>query len=326
MSIQEKELVSIIVPVYNVEKWLPSCMESILLQSYKNIEVILVNDGSTDDSANICKKMAERDMRVKFYEKDNSGQSDTRNLGIERATGRYFMFVDSDDVMDINIVEYLYEILVREHAQVVCSNMAHFVDGETPVYKRASRIKTFNSKEALCSFLYQQDISTSPCGKLFCAELWDDVRFPSGKPFEDNVALYKIFMKTDRVLHSDAQYYGYRHRANSTTTKRFSGKDMYILEIGKEIMDVFKNTDMELVKASLAYQSSNCLRIYLNAPESEEYIKAVDYCKNFLDRNCREVMGDNKIRKKLYFALRLYSLGIPRSWFKFIHSRVKRWS
>ena len=326
MSVAGKELISIIIPVYNVENWLQDCLESVLLQSYKNIEIIIVNDGSTDGSACICKKIMEKDNRVQYYEKNNSGQSDTRNIGIEKATGKYIMFVDSDDLMEKNTVEYLYEILVRKEVQIACSDLAHFIDGAIPKYRHASQLKVFDSKDALCSFMYQKDISTSPCGKLFRADLWEDIRFPSGKLFEDNVVLYKILMKSDKVLHSNAQYYGYRHRSNSTTTKEFSEKDLYILEIGKEIMEVFNNMDEDLVRASLAYQSSNCLRIYLNATEDEQYVKALDYCKEFLDRNCKNVLKDRKIRKKLCFALLLYWMRIPKKCFGFIHSKVKRWS
>ena len=131
----EQPLISVIVPVYNVEKYLRPCVESILEQTYKNIEVILVNDGSTDKSKAICLELAEKDKRISFYEKANSGLSDTRNVGLEKATGDYILFVDSDDLLSFNAIESLYKLCKKYNADIAVESICHFTDGEEPDFK-----------------------------------------------------------------------------------------------------------------------------------------------------------------------------------------------
>lgn len=157
----EQSLISVIVPVYNVEKYLRPCVESILEQTYKNIEVILVNDGSTDKSKAICLELAEKDKRISYYEKANSGLSDTRNVGLEKAKGEYIAFVDSDDLLAPNAVRTLYELCRKYDTGIAVGKNSHFVDGEQPYYKTQTRENVFGKDEAICNFLYQKEISTS---------------------------------------------------------------------------------------------------------------------------------------------------------------------
>ena len=165
----EQSLISVIVPVYNVEKYLRPCVESILEQTYKNIEVILVNDGSTDKSKAICLELAEKDKRISYYEKANSGLSDTRNVGLEKAKGEYIAFVDSDDLLAPNAVRTLYELCRKYDTGIAVGKISHFVDGEQPYYKTQTRENVFGKDEAICNFLYQKEISTSACGKIYRA-------------------------------------------------------------------------------------------------------------------------------------------------------------
>lgn len=150
----EQSLISVIVPVYNVEKYLRPCVESILEQTYKNIEVILVNDGSTDKSKAICLELAEKDKRISYYEKANSGLSDTRNVGLEKAKGEYIAFVDSDDLLAPNAVRTLYELCRKYDTGIAVGKISHFVDGEQPYYKTQTRENVFGKDEAICNFLY----------------------------------------------------------------------------------------------------------------------------------------------------------------------------
>ncbi len=316
-------LITIIVPVYNVEKYLVECVHSITHQTFFNLEILLINDGSTDNSKNICDYLLAEDERIKYFEKTNSGLSDTRNLGIEYAKGDYIMFVDSDDLISENLVHYLFDLIVKYSSDISICDIAHF--SIAPTYTAGTIEKKYNSKDALCDFFYQKNISTSACGKLYSAELIKNIRFPSGMLYEDNLFLSLVLNKTNNISYGNAKYYGYRHRENSITTNCFSHRDIDILKIGEIILRNFKESDNDIKKSICAYQANNCLRIYLTATDTIEYRKDLDYCKKYLDENVSSIIHDKHIRKKLYFALLLYKTHIPRKIFVKLHHNLKRW-
>lgn len=318
-------LISVIVPVYNVMGYLEACVSSIRQQTYENLEILLVNDGSTDDSEAVCQRLLNEDPRIRYYKKDNSGLSDTRNMGIDHAEGEYLLFVDSDDTIESSMIRHLYELLHAGNARIACCEIAHFTDGEPVAYSASTATRVFNTEEALCSFLYQKEISTSACGKLYRRDVFEDLRFMSGILFEDNEFLYQAIAGSAAVVYSNARFYGYRHRKNSITTKKFTARDLDILEIGKRIIRYFEHGSPAVIQAVMAYQCSNCFRIYLTAPCDPAFNEAVDYCRAFLDQHCSAVLRDRNIRRKLYAALLLYRLHIPRKAFVALHRKVERW-
>lgn len=320
----KQPLISVIVPVYNVEKYLEECVQSILLQTYENIEVILVNDGSTDESKRICEQLLEIDSRIKYYEKTNSGLSDTRNMGLAHAKGEYVMFVDSDDLISPNAVSDLIELCLKYRTTVAIGQISHFSDGTSPKFKPKRTEKTFAREDALCDFLYQKEISTSACGKIYSATTLNNIRFKSGILFEDNLFLSDVFDNVECVAFCDGEYYGYRHRMNSITTNSFSQKDLDILTIGKELLQKYEQ-ESKIYLAVQAYQCSNCLRVYMAAPTKSEFDEAIEYCKKYLDKNSSSVLKDKQIRKKLYAALILYEMNFPRELLAMVRGRVKRW-
>ena len=324
-AVNNEPLISVIVPVYNVMNYLEECVNSIRLQAYRNLEIILVNDGSTDDSKQICQKLLAEESRIRYYEKENSGLSDTRNVGIEHAKGEYFMFVDSDDTLESTALTHLYHLMQNDDSKIACCEIAHFVDGDKAVYKESTTEKSFCTSEALCSFFYQKEISTSACGKLYKKDVFDNLRFMSGILFEDNEFLYHALSKAKTVSYSDAELYGYRHRKNSITTKKFTVRDLDILEIGKRALEYFDGSSEEIAKAVRAYQCSNCFRVYLTAPAAPEFEDAIEYCKKYLDANSTEALKDECIRKKLHIALLLYRIHMPRKLLIMIHNRIARW-
>lgn len=323
---RKNELISVIVPVYNVENYIDNCLESIIKQSYQNLEIILINDGSTDKSADKCQRYRKKDNRIKYYEKSNSGPSDTRNYGMEKSKGKYITFVDSDDVLAVNCLEYLYQIMQKSKAEISVCAISHFFDEDVPQFKIGNIQRKVSSKEALKSFFYQKEISTSSCGKLYCKELWDNVKFPTGILFEDNAVLYKVLYRCNTIAYGNAEYYGYRHRKGSITTSFFTVKDFDILEIGKNILKFFENKDKEVYKGVVAYQCSNCLRVYLNASSEFESNSEIQYCKSFLNNNWNSVIKDKNIRLKLKIALLMYGINMPKSILEFLHKKVRRWN
>ena len=320
-----EDLVTVVVPVYNVESYVEDCIRSIMNQTYKNIEIIIVNDGSTDSSGEVCKKIQKEDSRIRYYEKKNGGLSDARNFGIGLAKGRYIFFADSDDLVSKYIIQYLIKLIQSNDSQIAIASINHFYEGDEPNYINADKEVVYSKTDALLSFLYQKDISTSACGKLFSISLWEKVKFPIGKLFEDNIAMFEILALCDKVVYGNAQFYGYRHRKDSITTKKFTAKDMDILEIGKIILEQSKKIGMDVYMSAIAYQCSNCLRIYLNAPYTDEFEETINYCKDFIKKNCKPVLRDKNIRKKLRVALILFRIKVPRWVMIKLHGKAKRW-
>ena len=318
-------LISIVVPVYNVMNYLEECINSIRYQTYTNIEIILVNDGSTDASRLICQKLVQKDNRIYYYEKQNSGLSDTRNVGIDYANGEYIMFVDSDDLLSNEIVERLYELCIKYECEVAIGDIVHFFDGEKPIYKACTEKYKMKQDEAICNFLYQKKISTSACGKLYNSKIVKNNKFLSGILYEDNLFLSELFEKVSCIGYSNFGGYGYRHRNDSITTKNFSVRDMDILLIGKKIIEKYEDNGSKIKYAVHAYQVNNCLRIYLTAPEEEQYANQIAYCQNYIHNYSKELILYSKARLKLKIAVILFELNIPSNVFKSIHKKINRW-
>lgn len=213
-----EELISIVIPIYNTEEYLGQCLESLVTQSYRNIEIILVNDGSTDNSLSICESYASRYSFVKVYSQDNAGQGSARNLGISKCSGNYLMFVDSDDWVDREIVRKLYENLKISNSGVaVCNFMKTYIDQ----FERYYRLEEKISSGQVVTLDVEKDllnsISVYACGKLIKKEIFDKngIRFPLHF-FEDAVIMPIVYVSANRISFiGDALYY-YRNRSGST--------------------------------------------------------------------------------------------------------------
>ena len=227
------KLISIIVPVYNVEKYLKKCVYSILNQSYKNLEVILVNDGSTDNSGKICDELSREDSRINVYHKDNGGLSDARNYGVAKANGEYVGFVDSDDYIDQYMYENLYKAIRKYNTQIAeC--------GITRVYKNNKLRPHYDGEEYslvvdregyLKEYLENRKVYGAAVCKLLSIDLAKVLKFPDGKVYEDVFYTLELLKKVDKYTLISGNYYYYYIRGNSITTKTFSSRDMDYIEI-----------------------------------------------------------------------------------------------
>lgn len=211
------EKISVIVPIYNVEKYLERCIQSIIKQTYKNLEIILVNDGSTDNCARICEEYAQRDSRIKVIHKKNGGLADARNKGLEIATGEYIGFIDSDDYIEEDMYEYLYSLLQENNADIsICGKYLVYEDGEIKSkYNVNDGIKVFNTEEALIQLNSFSSFNMSVWDRLYKAEIVKDIKFPFGKKSEDYFVMYQYFSKAQKVVVSELPKYYYFQRANS---------------------------------------------------------------------------------------------------------------
>lgn len=230
-----EELISIIVPIYNVEKYLPKCIKSIQAQTYKNLEIILVDDGSPDGCGDICDDFAENDNRIKVIHKENGGLSDARNAGIDIATGRYLAFVDSDDYISNRFVEELYSSikdsdadiaicnfeLVNEHGKVIENVVpSPLIDG---IYDGED---IFNNKFAAPGHWYW----AIAWNKLYKSEVFNNLRFEKGKLHEDEYFANRVFLLTNRVVVINNKLYYYVQRKDSIMNKALTIKNLDILD------------------------------------------------------------------------------------------------
>lgn len=217
------EKVSVIVPVYNVEKYLRQCLDSILQQTYQNLEILIINDGSTDGSDAICREYLEKDERITYHIKENSGVFDTRMIGLQEASGAYVTFVDSDDWVEKTYIEELYDKLITYHADIVAANYYLFNDAESLFYffmGEQDYYERLYTPVQLIDGLYETKFNKSfallsAWGKLYRRSLFDELQFSKDRIGEDRFLSLKAFLSSERVVYLNKGLYAYRERPGS---------------------------------------------------------------------------------------------------------------
>ena len=236
-----QSLISIIVPIYNVENYLRMCLDSIEHQTYSNIEVLLINDGSPDSSGEICQEYVARDSRFHYFEKENGGLSDARNYGIERSNGKYLTFIDSDDWVELTYIDDMYQAALKNDSEIVVSNYTQFDVKENYYLVHVwddYYEETYEGKELInrLPLLERRDYSfMTSWGILFSRSLFDNIQFPKGKLIEDGRTNYKLFAKSSRSTYINKPLYMYRigregSIINTVTEKLLIDKLEYVLE------------------------------------------------------------------------------------------------
>ena len=253
--------ITVIVPVYNVENYLNKCLDSIIKQTYKNLEIIVVNDGSTDNSGTICREYAQKDDRIVYIEKENGGLSDARNAGLDRMTGSYVTFVDSDDWIELDYVETLYTKIIEYQADIAVGNYYSFNESEgmfyfhilgdsyyEKVYDNVSIFENLYESQEMKSFAL-----ISAWGKLYKAGLFEQLRFDIGKLGEDGYLNQKIYLLAEKIVYIHKGIYSYRIRNNSLS-RTWTEKWMHAL--------VDAMSERITLLASLGYPLEKHLAIY----------------------------------------------------------------
>jgi glycosyltransferase involved in cell wall biosynthesis len=208
-----EKIISVIVPVYNVEDYLPKCLDSILKQSFVDFELILVDDGSTDTSGKICDQYAQIDNRIKVIHQKNGGLSNARNAAIDIARGKYYYFIDSDDWVDEQMLFEMYEQAILNDADIVIAghfivNLNSTAEGNIKVKKQ----RILNRIEATSLILCDDEIHSFAWDKLYKRELFEQIRYPNGRIFEDTATTYKLFNKANVLVQMNQAYYYYLRR------------------------------------------------------------------------------------------------------------------
>ena len=230
--VSKQPLVSIVVPIYNVAPYLPRCLDSILSQTYKNFEAILVNDGSTDDSRKICEEYARKDKRLILTNKKNGGLSSARNAGIEKASGSYITFVDSDDYIDDDYVSTLLETATKYGSDIsACGHITRYERSSATIHSACNRDFSLSPEEAIKAILYEtySGLGVSAWAKLYSTKLFNNVRFPEGALYEDTAVIFELVSLANKVGANLIGKYNYIMRDNSIVNERFTNKKLELI-------------------------------------------------------------------------------------------------
>ena len=212
---QEKALISLIIPVYKVEKYLEKCIQSVINQTYENLQIILVDDGSPDNCGKICDEYAKKDHRIEVIHKSNGGLSDARNKGLEIAKGEYIGFVDSDDYIEADMYEVLYNLLKQYNADVSICNFYTVSQGKISIKNADNGINEYNRIEILKEILLDKNIQSYAWNKLYKKELFDEIKYPIGKKYEDIGTTFYLLEKCNKVVVTGKSEYYYINRQDS---------------------------------------------------------------------------------------------------------------
>lgn len=222
--------VSVIVPVYNVDRYLNNCVNSLLVQTYENIEIILVDDGSTDGSSEICDSYSMKDSRIKVIHKKNGGLSDARNKGLDIASGQWVTFVDSDDYVTKDYVETLLSLLTVNNADISIATYT-FVTEKKYQSRGTGELAIMTPEVAIKRLLMDDGFDMGAWAKMYRIEYFDKIRFPKGKLFEDSLVTCQIFAEANKVVFESKSVYFYVNRKESITNAKFTKRKLNLIEM-----------------------------------------------------------------------------------------------
>ena len=307
----DNPLISIIVPIYKVEKYLSKCVESIVHQTYENLEIILVDDGSPDRCGKMCNEYAAKDSRIKVIHKINGGLSDARNVAIDIAKGEYITFVDSDDYVLPDYIESLYVNLKKYDADISVSLLKTVNEkGVLGTEQKAYYDCALSVKEAMDAMFYQQMFDTQACCKLYKARLFEHIRYPIGLLFEDLPTTYKLILKSKRIAYTNRQDYMYLLRSDSIEGVPFNmNKYKSALKIVSS-MDADRHLFPFSIRAYYCRRTSFLFHILLQMPNSLAYHKQRHHLFQMIKQYRWSVLTDTHARVKTRLACLLSFGGI----------------
>lgn len=299
--------ISIIVPVYNVENYLVRCIESILAQTFKEFELILVNDGSPDNCGKICDEYAQKDSRIRVIHKSNGGLSDARNSGIEISTGKYIGFVDSDDYIEPDMYEVLYNDIKKCNADIACCAYYICFKNERIGSPTSKGLKILSVEEAI-NMLPQ--ISPGAWNKLYKKEIFEEIRYPVGKLNEDVFILMDLLERANKITFNPSAKYYYLQRQNSITKKGFNSKKWDCIDAWKKNLIYVKNKYPKQIKVIEYKYFGAYIYILDQLIVSENYRSIAEYEKvnKFIKNNILNIILNSYIPIKRKISLIIYLL------------------
>lgn len=306
MTARVKPEISIIVPIYNVELYLRKCVDSILAQTFRSFELILVNDGSPDKCGEICEYYKELDPRVVVIHKQNGGLSDARNYGIDVAQGRYIGFVDSDDWIEPDMYEALHGLITAHNADIaVCGHCE--VQDEVKLEKSFThQVRVYDNAHAFDKLLEDTEIQNLAWDKLYKAELFSQVRYPVGRYFEDIFTTYKLFLQANKTVSLDSPKYLYLKRSDSITgamnNRKYYDRFCAALEIYETIQDKNYPIAKEISLSRTVTEGIELCNFQLITGETavnKEYLAELG---GFLSKHTSAILRNRIIRREMKTA------------------------
>ena len=318
----QEKLLSVIIPVYNVEEYLAKCLDSILGQTYRNLEVILVNDGSKDGSGKICDIYAQKDSRIRVIHKENGGLSSARNAGMDAATGEYITFVDSDDWLEADGYAHLMNLMERYQVKLVCGGN-YDVDGGTGTRTLGvcpSREEVVTAEEFVGRMFLWQGCDSSACDKIYHKSLLENFRYPEGRVCEDVAVTYKIVLGTDRAAFSDRPFYNYYHRPGSitiSTAREISEKTFHFSQHTEQIYAYIKEHHPAIEPQARYIRVKSLSHILLLLEQKDADVRqkfASEYChaKKELRKHTGFILKSDRFGKKEKITDILLNLNLYR--------------
>jgi glycosyltransferase involved in cell wall biosynthesis len=225
-----EELISVLIPCYNTEKYLAKCLDSVVNQTYTNLEILILNDGSTDNSLNIMNEYAKKDERINIISRENRGVAYSRNELIDRSKGNYIIFVDSDDTISLDAIKNLYEVLKETHCEIAMCNVDKVYEGENVDLLKAGNVsgyKEYSKLETIFNLISVGAYYDYPVAKLYSRSALDNIKFPLNRIYEDSATVFKIYYNADKTVLLDNVYYHYLvGREDSITNKKYTSKNL----------------------------------------------------------------------------------------------------
>ena len=305
------DLISVIVPIYKVEAYLDDCVRSIVAQTYPNLEIILVDDGSPDRCGEMCDAWAAKDSRIKVIHKPNGGLSDARNAGLQIAAGDYIAFVDSDDWIEPQMYEKMLAAMKAEQAEICACRIRscypdHCVEWGCPEYRATEPEQTL-------AMLYNDTAyPVSAWNKLYRRELWETLRFPVGKICEDAFTTYLLVHKAKHIVQLPEAFYNYRIRPESIMTSRFSIKRMDEEEVWRVNYEFMKEHYPRIYPAAFDFylEKVNVLIHCIPRDSREEFGEQFRYLKQILRKNLLHILLFSRLglKQRIRMVLDYYQL------------------
>lgn len=302
------EIISIIIPVYKVENYLNKCVESVVNQTYKNLEIILVDDGSPDNCPKMCDDWAKKDKRIKVVHKPNGGLSDARNAGINISKGKYICFADSDDYLVDKFVEILYNNLVKTDSDLSICSFCYVYENVQSFPNPANNLTIYEGEEVIDALFKKNNVDHMVAwSKLYKRELFNNLRFDVGKLHEDEFIAHKIFVQCKKVVYTTAQLYCYLQRKGSLTqNKSFTEKNLDGAVAIENRVKYFLDTKWKekSITQFLAYLSY----LYYIAKTRHASKDILKFIRNKYKEYYKKIKHKNLSKKLFYYFPKLFCL------------------
>lgn len=294
-------MISILVPVYNVERYLARCIESILAQTFSDYEVVLVNDGSTDNSGLLCDRYAEKHDCIRVIHQKNAGLAEVRNVSLAAARGEYVTFVDSDDAIEPEYLEVLFRDLQETGSDIsICSWSEVSNDGERRELTwdhKEDGLQVWTKEEAVKSLLYQKSIDNNTWGKLYRKSVLENVVYPAGRLYEDIASTYKALLNADRVCYRPQALYLYTTNITGISQSAFSPRRMDLIDMAEGMYSDIRARFPAYKRAACARLMRAYIHVYLQIPNCAEFMAHKDRVFKGIRKLCFSVAADSEAKR-----------------------------